>query len=242
MRFQIQGYAAVWNEEPLDDTRGYGAMAPGSINIANGRNIELRLGLHNSIIPYARTRDHTLSFWNDDRGLCFSAWIDGDIRGALAMHNAIARGDISGASWGAASFADLQLGGEDGRRILHARIEEVTLCADPNYAGTGCWLADQPIKQRAPWVRGMSIQYGKSVLARGLAGSPAKTTGVPARLERTARGGSDLHGAAPRLPPNVLAFLNSSEFSAGHRMHSEASRALMLMRQPTRNCASWEHR
>ncbi len=228
MRFQVQGYAIPWEREGYggedEDGRTWIA-ARNSISPPRpeGANVTLIFGDHvtEGRRVYSQTRDRTLSFFADDYGLGFSAWLDDDTPGHFAVKQAIANGSVTNCSVNMIAPYD-RIDEEGRRRFTHARIDHVTMCSIGVFQDTGLWLADVPYRERAPWLLDMSFRYGESVLARNRVASSAAPVAASYRVEKTAQT-RDGSSAAPRR--SVLDQID--RLLSGTRRHVDRQRLLV---------------
>ena len=211
MRVQVQGYAIPWNRVGYADGREETA-APNSISPprAEGANVTMLFGDHVTTDrpAYAQTRNRSLSFFADSYGLAFSAWLDDDFASHRAVLKSLGGRDVTQCSVNLLSprFVD----DDDGRaRLIYARIDHFTLCEGAAYPDTGCWVASQPINDRAPWLRDMSLQYGKALLARERERQQAKATKPSAERPATPPSGAGMGSERPAFnslfTPTVMA-------------------------------------
>jgi hypothetical protein len=135
----VEGYAAVFDQET--DIGGYfrEAIAPGAFADSLGRGDDVVFVYnHDDSTVMARTRSRTLSLEEDSRGLKMRAELAENDPDVQRIYHKMQRGDLDKMSF--AFWPERQEWDDTDevplRRILQARLHDVSIVTTPAYAGT----------------------------------------------------------------------------------------------------------
>lgn len=224
---QVQGYAIPWNKPGFAEL-GEESAAPGSISApsASGANVTLLFGGHETEgrPTYASTAKRTLSFFADDYGLGFSAWLDDEDPRHVSIANAIADGGVSQCSVLLLAPRFITDEATGNARLIHARIGHVALVAQGAYSDTGCWLASQSWRDSAPQLLSMRESYGETMIKRGREGKGWS----PSSSSRSAAASCRVH-----VPQSLLGLMDRPDWGTIRNRHTEAMLAATASRRPT---------
>lgn len=135
----IEGYFAVFNQRTELWPGFYEEIAPGAFD-GSLKNNDIRcLFNHNSDIVLGRTVAGTLILKEDAHGLWGSVRINQDDKQALDIYARVARGDISGCSFGFYPIKEEYTELESGDvlcRVIEVDLSEVSICTFPAYPQT----------------------------------------------------------------------------------------------------------
>ena len=133
----VEGYAAVFNEETDIGGMFREVIAPGAFTDAIGRDDVVFLINHEGL-PLARTRSGTLTLEEDEKGLRMSTTLDPEDPDVKAISGKMRRGDLDKMSF--AFYPDVQEWDESGdmpvRTIKRATLYDVSVVTTPAYEGT----------------------------------------------------------------------------------------------------------
>ncbi|ESY21428.1 hypothetical protein X750_16870 [Mesorhizobium sp. LNJC394B00] len=224
----IRGLALPFDEETWF-AGAWESVAPCAITLGAG-NVGMFFASHSQQVPWASTGRSTLRLFTDERGL----WFEGELAnrpGGAELLASIGSGAVDGCSVYFASELRGREGverGEPFRRILEARVDHISLCADPAYCGTGVWRADVDEYTLPARLRSLARQWvaadRKSQREHGRA--PAGMRGGAATLAA----GSVPRQDVPRrskVPASVRAILADPEMEAAFHQGLRSASSLV---------------
>jgi HK97 family phage prohead protease len=146
---KIRGYAIRFNaiSQDLGGFKEY--IAPEAVDRTLNEGLDVRaLVDHDSGKVIGRTRAGTLTLRKDSRGLAIQIEPDEEISYAKDIMRAVARGDVSGMSFGFRTLADEwdYEGTEPIRTVTDMRISEVSIVTFPAYQQTGVEVAQRSLQ------------------------------------------------------------------------------------------------
>jgi HK97 family phage prohead protease len=151
---KIRGYAIRFMV-PSEDLGGFKEyIAPEAVDRTFNEGLDVRaLVDHDSGKVIGRTRSGTLQLRKDSNGLAITIEPDEDISYAKDIMRAVARGDVSGMSFGFRTLADdwNYEGQTPMRTVTDMRISEVSIVTFPAYKQTDVSVAQRSLQtyQRA---------------------------------------------------------------------------------------------
>jgi phage head maturation protease len=118
-------------------------------------------GTHEAVAAFARTKDHSLTLFQDRYGLGFEARMSTGTPGVFGIARAIARGDTTRAS---VNFTDMDCttrheADARHRRVTRARIDHIAIVSQAAYEGTAVWLADSDIRDLPPRIAALQARW-----------------------------------------------------------------------------------
>jgi uncharacterized protein len=141
---KIRGYPIVFNSLSVDLGGFREIIAPEAVERTLNEGLDVRaLVDHDSSKVIGRTRSGTLRLRKDAKGLLMEVEPDMDISYAGDIMRAVARGDVSGMSFGFRALADEW--DNDGkmpvRTVTDMRVSEVSIVTFPAYQATDVQVA-----------------------------------------------------------------------------------------------------
>jgi HK97 family phage prohead protease len=145
---RIRGYPIVFNSLSVDLGGFREIIAPEAVDRTISEGLDVRaLVDHDSSKVIGRTRAGTLRLRKDSRGLHMEVEPDEDISYAKDIMRAVARGDVSGMSFGFRAIADEW--GDDGkmpvRTVTDMKISEISIVTFPAYGATDVQVAQRSL-------------------------------------------------------------------------------------------------
>jgi HK97 family phage prohead protease len=145
---RIRGYPIVFNSLSVDLGGFREIIAPEAVDRTISEGLDVRaLVDHDSSKVIGRTRAGTLRLRKDSRGLHMEVEPDEDISYARDIMRAVARGDVSGMSFGFRVDADEW--NYDGktpvRTVTDMRVSEVSIVTFPAYQATDVQVAQRSL-------------------------------------------------------------------------------------------------
>lgn len=143
---RVTGYAAVF-----DTVADLGAFkevikrGAFSNSLKNGENIRA-LGFHDDNALLGTTKARTLTLREDDKGLFFELLLPNTTHGR-DIAELVARGDISGCSFGFIPIEELWSG--ETRELLDLELIEITLTPNPAYPDTSVALRSKTNRRKS---------------------------------------------------------------------------------------------
>jgi HK97 family phage prohead protease len=192
---ELQGYIVLWDDVgEIDGTPETFTKFAFMDFLAGPKARFVRLHRdHYEPVAIAWCRDGSLSLWEDNAGLAFSARLDGP--GGLSLVSDVARGGYWGMSPG---WDRVQSRLEDGvRTTSKASLREASVTDNPAFAQAAIWLSttdfyDSPAhvrQQRGWWARrDDSWRVRRPKAARAAAPKPARTAASLAPVALRASG------------------------------------------------------
>lgn len=167
---RIRGYAIVFDSRSVDLGGFYEFIAPEAVDRTLNEGLDVRaLVDHDSGKVIGRTRAGTLTLRKDARGLRIEVEPDTDISYANDIMRAVARGDVSGMSFGFRALAD-EWNYDDKtpvRTVTDMRISEVSIVTFPAYQATDVAVAQRSLQAaRAEMKRTRDARWLRLKLAR----------------------------------------------------------------------------
>jgi len=161
---RIRGYAIRFGSPSVDLGGFIERIAPEAVDRTLNEGLDVRaLVDHDSSKVIGRTRAGTLLLRKDSQGLRFDVEPDQEISYARDIMRAVARGDVSGMSFGFRALAD-DWDREDGmplRTVTDMKISEVSVVTFPAYQATDVQVAQRSLNafqqehsgDRLEWLR-----------------------------------------------------------------------------------------
>jgi HK97 family phage prohead protease len=145
---KIRGYPIVFNSQSVDLGGFREIISPEAVDRTLNEGLDVRaLVDHDSSKVIGRTRAGTLRLRKDSRGLHMEVEPDEDISYAKDIMRAVARGDVSGMSFGFRAIADEW--GDDGkmpvRTVTDMKISEISIVTFPAYGATDVQVAQRSL-------------------------------------------------------------------------------------------------
>lgn len=135
---QVEGYAAVFNQEADIGGMFRERIEPGAFDEAIGRDDVVFLFNHDADTLMARTRSGTLTLEQDDHGLKMASALNREDPDVLRILSKMQRGDLDKMSF--AFFAEVEEWDDTGdvplRTIKRAGLHDVSAVTHPAYDGT----------------------------------------------------------------------------------------------------------
>lgn len=145
---RIRGYAIVFNSQSVDLGGFKEIIAPEAVDRTLSEGLDVRaLVDHDPAKVIGRTRAGTLQLRKDSRGLKIDVEPDMDISYANDIMRAVARGDVSGMSFGFRVVGD-EWNYDDKvpvRTVTDMRISEVSVVTFPAYQQTDVAVAQRSL-------------------------------------------------------------------------------------------------
>jgi HK97 family phage prohead protease len=146
---KIKGYGIVFNSLSVDLGGFREIIAPDAVDRTLNEGLDVRaLVDHDSAKVIGRTRSGTLRLRKDSRGLHIEVEPDDEISYARDIMRAVARGDVSGMSFGFRALEDDW--NYDGktpiRTVTDMRVSEVSIVTFPAYQTTDVQVAQRSLK------------------------------------------------------------------------------------------------
>lgn len=145
---RIKGYAIVFNSQSVDLGGFKEIIAPEAVDRTLSEGLDVRaLVDHDPAKVIGRTRAGTLQLRKDSRGLKIDVEPDMDISYANDIMRAVARGDVSGMSFGFRVVGD-EWNYDDKvpvRTVTDMRISEVSVVTFPAYQSTDVAVAQRSL-------------------------------------------------------------------------------------------------
>jgi HK97 family phage prohead protease len=164
-RRKIRGYAIRFNSlsENLGGFREL--IAPEAVDRTLSEGLDVRaLVDHDTGKIIGRTRAGTLQLRKDSKGLAVTIEPDEEISYARDIMRAVARGDVSGMSFGFRALDDEWNEDENGmpvRTVTDMKISEVSIVTFPAYTATDVQVAQRSLQAFQEAQRGRSIAWLK---------------------------------------------------------------------------------
>lgn len=171
---KIRGYAIRFNSKSVDLGGFYEFIAPEAVDRTLSEGLDVRaLVDHDSAKVIGRTRAGTLQLRKDSQGLRIEVEPDPDISYANDILRSVARGDVTGMSFGFRVIGDDWDYDEKTpiRTVTDMRISEVSIVTFPAYQATNVEVAQRslrafqvqnPQQNRIEWL----MKWHKTRLAR----------------------------------------------------------------------------
>lgn len=241
--FLIRGYGAVFNSPALLEGGLRETIAHGAFDLSVPMDL-LCWGHDGAAL--AGTRERSLSFFQDRRGLGFEARLPAGMPYARAAAEAIERRELWGCS---VQFSAWRAQEDEGsRRIEWAQIEHLALCSNPRYARTRVWRAD--VEALPPDLEALASDWEAGRLLAELAAARLdreRRASQPSRSSCATVTGPPLHdgrqsGAATRSPlvvsPSPPARIHRGlEAAKARHLHSYGLAELTPFTKPVRIAA-----
>jgi uncharacterized protein len=147
---KIRGYPIVFNSLSVDLGGFREIIAPEAVDRTLNDGLDVRaLVDHDSSKVIGRTRAGTLRLRKDSRGLHMEVEPDEDISYARDIMRAVARGDVSGMSFGFRVDADEwnYEGKVPVRTVTDMRVSEVSIVTFPAYQATDVQVAQRSLRE-----------------------------------------------------------------------------------------------
>lgn len=163
---KIRGYAIVFDSLSQDLGGFKEIIAPEAVDRTLSEALDVRaLVDHDSGKVIGRTRAGTLSLRKDARGLKIEVEPDPDISYAGDILRAVARGDVSGMSFGFRVLEDVWNydGQEPIRTVTDMRVSEVSVVCFPAYLATDVQVAQRSLQVFREMQKGRSIAFLQKV-------------------------------------------------------------------------------
>jgi HK97 family phage prohead protease len=146
---KIRGYPVVFNSLSVDLGGFREVISPEAVDRTLNEGLDVRaLVDHDTSKVIGRTRAGTLRLRKDSRGLFMEVEPDEDISYARDIMRAVARGDVSGMSFGFRVDADEW--NHDGkvpvRTVTDMRVSEVSIVTFPAYQATDVQVAQRSLR------------------------------------------------------------------------------------------------
>jgi HK97 family phage prohead protease len=168
---RIRGYAVVFDSLSVDLGGFREIIAPDAVNRTMSEGLDVRaLVDHDSAKVIGRTRAGTLQLRKDGRGLRIEVEPDPEISYARDIMRAVARGDVSGMSFGFRVLDDEWNYDEKTpvRTVTDMRISEVSIVTFPAYQATDVQVALRSLQSQRPSRRTVKFlsQWHRTQLAK----------------------------------------------------------------------------
>jgi uncharacterized protein len=170
---RIRGYAIRFNSPSVDLGGFTEVIAPEAVDRTLNEGLDVRaLVDHDSSKVVGRTRAGTLLLRKDSQGLRIEIEPDHEISYARDIMRAVARGDVSGMSFGFRVIADeWDYDGKVPRRtVTDMRVSEVSIVTFPAYQATDVQVAQRSLREFQQATKGnridFLIKWQKTKLAR----------------------------------------------------------------------------
>jgi HK97 family phage prohead protease len=159
---KIRGYAIKFNSDSVDLGGFREQIAPEAVDRTLNEGLDVRaLVDHDTSKVIGRTRAGTLLLRKDQQGLRIEVEPDQEISYARDIMRAVARGDVSGMSFGFRVVADDW--NYDGkvpmRTVTDMRISEVSIVTFPAYQATDVQVAQRSLQAFQQTQRGRNIAF-----------------------------------------------------------------------------------
>jgi HK97 family phage prohead protease len=171
---KIRGYAIVFHSQSVDLGGFREIIAPEAVDRTLSEGLDVRaLVDHDSAKVIGRTRAGTLQLRKDSRGLRIEVEPDDEISYARDILRSVARGDVTGMSFGFRAIGDEWNYDEKTpvRTVTDMRVSEVSIVTFPAYQATDVQIAQRslrafqaqnPLQNRIAWLE----KWHKTKLAR----------------------------------------------------------------------------
>jgi HK97 family phage prohead protease len=164
---QIRGYAIVFNSPSVDLGGFREIIAPDAVDRTLNEGLDVRaLVDHDSAKVIGRTRSGTLRLRKESRGLRIEVEPDTEISYARDIMRAVARGDVSGMSFGFRVLEDEWNydGATPMRTVTDMRISEVSVVTFPAYQATDVTVAQRSLQAFQREQIGNKIEWRRKLL------------------------------------------------------------------------------
>ena len=159
---KIRGYAIVFNSLSQDLGGFKEIIAPEAVDRTLSEGLDVRaLVDHDSGKVIGRTRSGTLMLRKDSRGLRIEVEPDPDISYAGDIMRAVARGDVSGMSFGFRTLEDTWDYETEPwtRTVTDMKISEVSIVTFPAYTQTDVSVAQRSLNAARLALTGRSVAF-----------------------------------------------------------------------------------
>lgn len=163
---KIRGYAIRFSSLS-QDLGGFREMiAPEAVDRTLSEGLDVRaLVNHDTSLVIGRTRSGTLQLRKDSKGLAFVIEPDEDISYAKDIMRAVARGDVSGMSFGFRTLEDTWDYETEPwtRTVTDMRVSEISIVSFPAYTQTDVSVAQRSLNAARVALTGRSVAFLKRV-------------------------------------------------------------------------------
>ena len=159
---KIRGYAIVFNSLSQDLGGFKERIDPAAVDRTLSEGLDVRaLVNHDTSLVIGRTRAGTLQLRKDSRGLAFVIEPDEEISYAKDIMRAVARGDVSGMSFGFRTLEDTwDYETEPWTRTVNdMKVSEISICSFPAYTQTDVTVAQRSMNAARAVMTGRSVAF-----------------------------------------------------------------------------------